>query len=306
MADIKRIQMPSGTLYNITDAAAWEAIEELRAIVSEVMHYRGATTTPLEDGSTVSPIVIDGEDYYQQSGDVVTYKAPGSDRELEFAWNGTHWSEYGSSGALKALAFKDTASTTLDDYPYSATSGFSGVQETFDITPAGTISVSTASTVDKATTVSPAVSGEATYSPSGSVSVPDITLKNAGHTVTVNSATKKTVTTSISTSAPGDTAPANPVTCYTVSGETLNLYQLGYNVGDSIVETPTTVKDGDADYESSTPQFTGDPVRLETGEIRVPDTYQGSFSGTVASIDYTPEGSVVTNLNVGDKIVTVS
>ena len=67
-----------------------------------------------------------------------------------------------------------------------------------------------------------------------------------------------------------------------------------------------TVKDGDGVYESSQPQFTGDGVRLETGEIIVPDTYEGSFSGTQASIDYTPSGSVSTNLNVGDKLVTVS
>lgn len=303
---IKRITMPSGNIYEITDSAAWQAIEELRAIVSGVMHYRGATTTPLTDGATTSPIIIDGDEYTPQSGDVVTYKAPGSDRELEFAWNGSHWSEYGSSGTLKALAFKDTATTTLDDYAYGAVSTFTGTQETFDITPAGTISVATATTTDKSTTVAPAQSGDATYTPSGSVSTPNVTLKTAGATTVLKNPTSQQVTTGIVTAAPGETAPANAVVCYSVTGETLNLYQIGYNLGDSITTENVTVKSGDAEYEASTPTFTGDGVRLETDEILVPETYSGSFTGTQAEIDYTPQGGVTTNLTTGDKIVTVS
>lgn len=302
----KRITMPSGSVYDITDEAAWQAIEELRSIVSGVMHYVGKTTTPLEDGSTTSPIIIDGEEYTPTNGDVVTYKPQDSEHELEFVWAGSHWNEYGSSGALKALAFKDTATTTLDDYAYGATSTFTGTQETFDVTPSGTINVATATTTDKATTVAPAQSGDATYTPSGDISTPNITLKTAGSTTIIKNPTKQTVTTGLVTAAPGETAPANAITCYSVTGETLNLYQIGYNLGDSITTEDVTVKDGDGVYQSSTPTFTGDGVRLETDEILVPETYSGSFTGEQAEINYTPQGGVTTNLTVGDKIVTVS
>ena len=117
------VTLPSGNQYYVKDLYARQCIEELYNIVSEVMHYRGRSLTPLEDGSTVNPIVLDGEilPYTAKNGDVVTYR-PDHDSdsdsdseepviELEFAWTGNHWQEYGSSGALKALAFKDTAST---------------------------------------------------------------------------------------------------------------------------------------------------------------------------------------------------
>lgn len=309
MPYIKRVTMPSGNIYTVRDPEAWQAIEELREIVTNVMHYLGESLTEIYDGATTSPIyLVDDPEtpHVPQNGDVVTYKPSGSEHELEFAWTGHIWQEYGSSGALKALAFKDTASTTLNDYPYTATSTFTGAAETFDVTPAGTIAVQTATTVDKATTVAPAASGESTYTPSGSVSTPTISLASAGSTTTINSPTKKSVATEILTASPGSTAPSNPVTMYSVTNETLNLFQVGYKLEDSIVDNSVTVKNGDASYESSQPTFTGDGVRLETDEIIVPDSYEGSFTGTHKEITHTPVGGVVTTLNVGDKIITVS
>lgn len=253
--------MPSGTIYTIRDPEAWTAIEELQQMVSQVMHYRGRTTTELHDGDTTSPIIIDGESYVPQNGDVVTYR-PDQDSdsdsefqpEYEFAWTGSHWSEYGTAGALKALAFKDSASGTLDDYAYSATSTFSGTTQTIDLTPNGT------------------------------VSAPTISLNSAGATTTIKNPTKQTVTTSLETAAPGATAPSNVITCYSVQNETLNLYQIGYNTGDSITTEDVTVKSGDASYTASAPTFTG----------------------TSSTVDYTPTGNVTTTLNTGDKTVTVS
>lgn len=302
---IKRITLPSGSIYDITDEAAWTAIEELRQIVSGVMHYRGRTTTPLYDGATTSPIVIDGESYTPENGDVVTYRESNEKPELEFAWTGIHWQEYGSSGALKALAFKDTASTVLEDYPYSATSNFSGTQETFDITPSGTIAVSTNTTTDKATTVAPAQSGEATYTPSGSVSTPTISLDTAGSTTTIHNPSSKTVVLNVANGDPGETATGELFYC-SVSNENLTLRKFTKSMGASINTSDVTVKDGDGTYTSSTPTFSGTGVRLETDEILVPETYTGSFTGAQASIDYTPAGSVSTNLNTGNKTVTVS
>lgn len=260
---IKRITLPTGSVYDIVDEAAWLAIEELQQMISQVMHYRGRTTTEIHDGDTTSPIIIDGESYTPQNGDVVTYR-PDQDTdtdtdteyhtELEFAWTGTHWTEYGSSGALKALAFKDTASTVVNDYVYDSSSTFTGTTSSLDVTP------------------------------EGSVSAPTISIKTSGATTTIKNPTKQTVTTSLATAAPGASAPSNPIVYYSVQNETLNLYQIGYNTGDSITTEDVTVKSGDAEYESSQPTFTG----------------------TTSSVSYTPEGSVTTTLIKGDKTITVS
>lgn len=99
MADISKITLPSGTTYDIKDAVA-------RMNQSGAMHYLGVTTTALTDGSTTGTISIDGQTITlgaSDSGAVVIYG------ENEFVWNGTKWQEFGSTGSLKALAFKDSA-----------------------------------------------------------------------------------------------------------------------------------------------------------------------------------------------------
>lgn len=55
----------------------------------DTTHYKGTTTTPLENGSTTNPIVIDGENYTAIFGDVVVYGY------TEFVFDGTAWSEFG-------------------------------------------------------------------------------------------------------------------------------------------------------------------------------------------------------------------
>ena len=52
-------------------------------------HYKGTTTTALENGSTTNPITIDGESYTAVFGDVVVYGY------TEFVFDGTQWSEFG-------------------------------------------------------------------------------------------------------------------------------------------------------------------------------------------------------------------
>ena len=76
----------------------------------------------------------------------------------------------------------------------------------------------------------------------------------------------------------------NAITYYNVTGETLSLYQIGYTTGDSITTSDVTVKTGDATYEATAPAFTGTGVRLVTGNIAVPSTLSGSFSGEAATI----------------------
>lgn len=106
MADISVIKLPSGTSYNIKDAQARADIETIESAISGGMHYIGVTTTALTDGSTTNPITIGGQSITAKSGDIAIYG------ELEFIFSSTDnkWHEFGSTGSLKSLAFKDTAS----------------------------------------------------------------------------------------------------------------------------------------------------------------------------------------------------
>jgi len=108
MADKKylsKIVKGTDTLF-IKDAEAWQEIADIKTSITGAMHWAGFTTTQLSDGATTNPITISGESYTAKAGDVVAYG------ELEFVWSGSKWQEYGSTGSLKALAFKDSASAT--------------------------------------------------------------------------------------------------------------------------------------------------------------------------------------------------
>lgn len=88
-----------------------KAVRDAMSGLSGAMHFIGTTTTAISDGSTTNPITIGGNSVTAGAGDVAIYK-PG-DVELEFVWNGTSWQEFGSTGSLKALAFKDSATGTV-------------------------------------------------------------------------------------------------------------------------------------------------------------------------------------------------
>ena len=100
-------------------------------------------------------------------------------------------------------------------------------------TPAGSVTVTTSGTTNKTAPVS-STTGTATYTPAGEVSAPTISVKTAGTTASINNPTKVTVAKTVTAVAPGATAPSNEVTYYSVSGEVLSFYQLGYTTGDSI------------------------------------------------------------------------
>lgn len=160
---------------------------------------------------------------------------------------------------------------------------------TGSFTPHGSVGLNTS---NKTATVSKASSGDATYTPEGTVAAPTISVKTAGSTTKIKNPTSTTCAKTVVAAAPGATAPANSLTYYAVSGETLSLYQLGYTTGASITTAEVTVKNGDAAYEASAPAFTGTGARLVTGNIAVPTS--ASFTGTEedVTVSGTPTGSV--------------
>lgn len=137
MADSKKylskIVKGSDTLW-LKDSEARDLIADIQSSITGSMHFLGTSTTALSDGlemvdsnpgeGQIVEVTIagvkyrkaapgSGDDWKQlKSGDVAVY-ATGS-KDMEFVYNDvTHkWQEYGSTGSLKALAFKDNASAT--------------------------------------------------------------------------------------------------------------------------------------------------------------------------------------------------
>jgi hypothetical protein len=135
MADKKylsKIVKGSDTLW-IKDAQAWADIADIYSKISGGLHYLGKSTTPIADGDATGPWVIDGVTYVVSgavdpqknlsAGDIAIYG------ESEFIWSGAagKWQEFGSTGSLGALAFKDSAS---GDYTPAGTNQASAVSFT--------------------------------------------------------------------------------------------------------------------------------------------------------------------------------
>ena len=291
---ISQIQLPSGSVYDLKDAQARSDIADIRTSITAGMHFIGQTTTALTDGSTTSPIVIDGSNVTPKQGDLVIYGTSGSNGAApkEFVWNGSKWSELGSTGSLKALAFKANASGKVTPTG-SVSSTFTGTQSNVTITseadtngnyqPAGSVTVSSTANTNKTATVSPASSGTATYTPAGNVSV---TVEP--NTTTVNSITAVGTLPSFTS---------------TVSGEVLTL---GWSAGTLPTKgANTTVATG---IKTATGSFSGTGVRLVTGNIPVPSTFSGSFTGTKVQLSgtTTATGNVSSTFTGDEKTVTVS
>lgn len=322
MADLSKITLPSGTTYNLKDAQARADIETIRSAISSGVSFLGVTTTPLTDGASTSPVKIDGVDKNPINGCIVIYNSN------EFIWadEDSKWHMLGHADEFKALAYKDTASATYTPAGTVSKPTFTGSASTVTITtadntngnyqpkgtvsqptftgtattstgsftPEGTVSVSVKTNTNKTATVSKASSGDATYTPEGTVAAPTISVKTAGSTTTIKNPTSVTVAKTVVAAAPGATAPANALTYYAVSGETLSLYQLGYTTGASITTANVTVKNGDAAYQATAPTFTGTGARLVTGNIPVPSAFDATFTGDAGSVSVsgTPSGSV--------------
>ena len=130
---IGTVKTPDGGTHYVKDAEARAAItaienrvdlaEEdigtLKAAVKGGTHFLGKTTTPLTDRCTTNPVTVVTATGTKQvtavAGDFAVRERTegGATIGVEFLFDGTHWTELGSTGTLKALAFKDSASGTV-------------------------------------------------------------------------------------------------------------------------------------------------------------------------------------------------
>lgn len=152
MADISEITLPSGATYDIKDAVARNDISILKGSATGAMHYAGITTTALANGSSTSPIKINNADYTPSNGDVVIYDS------LELVWSTSDrkWHEFGSTGSLKALAFKDSAGASYTPTGSVSAPSVSVAVNTASVTPisgVGTLPSFTASVANEVLTL---------------------------------------------------------------------------------------------------------------------------------------------------------
>lgn len=246
--------------YNLKDAAARTQIESLDTRIenlnSAVLHFKGTTTTVISDGDKTNRIQIGGQPYDAKNGDVVIYQHDdglAETKEEEYVWVGEaatgKWQEFGSTGALKALAFKDSASGTYTPIGTVSQPTFSGTEGNISVsgTPAGTISVG---------------AGDVNYTPAGSVS--NVKLD----TTTVNSITD--VGTLPTFSVLGETLTFTPGTLPTKGENT--------TVATGVSAQPTFTGTG------ATLLFTGEAT-TSTGKFTPSGTVsQPTFTGTKDTI----------------------
>ena len=268
MADISKIQLPSGTTYNIKDEVARQAVSGLTG----AMHYIGTTTTAISDGSTASPVTIGGSSVTPAAGDVVIYS------NSEFVWSAAEskWREFGSTGSLKALAFKDSASGSYTPSGSVSQPTFTGTKGTVSagFTPSGTVAISTGT-------------GTANYTPKGTVSKPTVSVE-------MNTASVKPFGSA--GTLPSCTLPSMSAT---VSGETLTL---GWTAGSfsagtlPSAGTAVTVATGVKSATASQPTFTGTGAELKAAFTGTAGTATGEFtpSGTVSKPTFAGTGATIT------------
>jgi hypothetical protein len=308
-----QIQMPSGNTYDIVDNGARELIKELL----NFHEYLGVTTSAVDEGATVNPILIDGESVTAVAGDVVTRESDSK----EFVYSSTGvWQNFGNLSGLGALAFKDSASGTYT--PSGSVSGsFSGesLTSTGTFTPSGSISASFSGDSTTSTgvftpegSISASFSGDSltstgTFTPEGSISGTTLGTKSIGEITSVG------------------TLPSCTMPTFTVSNGCLSITDGSYTAGTLPTSQSTTVGDGSVTAEgtfsgtqgsvsvSGTPtgsvsgSFTGTEGNLSvtgtpTGSV------SGSFTGTEGnlSVSGTPTGSISASFSGTEATITVS
>lgn len=244
MAEISKITLPNGNTYDLKDAAARQSIGSLQTSINNyntsALHFVGETTTELKDGGNAATLTLkdmpeSAAAHTVVSGDVAIYQ------EKEFVAtvavktgaSGIQkivtWHEFGSTGSLKALAFKDSASASYTPAGSVSQPTFTGAETTVNVE--GTASATPTARLifedpNDGTTMIPAhQSGDNNYIQGAPKA------KATGAKVTLN-------TSSIQQITGVGTLPAMTTS---VSGETLTL---GWNAGTLPTKAAVTVATG--------------------------------------------------------------
>ena len=318
MADISQITLPSGGTYQIKDATARQQIIDLTGQLTGAVHFRGLTSSTITDGATVNPIMIDNKSYTAEAGDLVIYG------NMEYIWSDVSntWREFGSTGSLKALAFKDSANASYKPSGTVTKPTFTGTKAsgltvsptsgTATYTPEGSINAlsftgnaaqaSTDYTPEGSVTVK--AGNSSTYKPAGTVSQPSFTGTAATVVVSGGSGTT-TYTPAGSVSKPDvnvtpSTTTVNSITAVgTLPSLTTTVSEENLTISFSQGTLPTkgantTVMTGASAALAATPTFTGTGTRLTASYTPAGSVSQPTFTGNDVSLTGTFSGTEAT------------
>jgi hypothetical protein len=257
---IKRIQSITGTTYDIVDAGARELIAALEGSTS----FLGVTTTPLTDGATTNPIVVNGANVDAVTGGIASYGSK------EFIWNGSAWQEFGDLSSLGALAYKNNATTTYTPAGSVSQPTFTGTEGTVSVkgTPSGSVTITTADNTN------------GNYQPKGTISQPSFT--GSSSTFTGNFTPAGNVTISKASSGTANYTPAGSVT--------------STFTGDSITSTGKYTPAGSVSFTNG--NKTATVSKANSGEATY--TPEGSVSAPTISVGTAGSTATVNSItNVG-------
>ena len=273
MAEISKITLPTGSTYDLKDAAARASISAITSAISGGISFIGETTTTLTDGATTTPITINDESVGAIAGRLVVYASK------EFLFDGTKWIELGDVTGLGSLAYKNSATmSSFTPQGSISTPTFTGsaMNASGSYTPSGDITLLHSSYTYFIEPNDSQQQDKPIYTPYGEVTAPVISISSAGSTTSIYSITDVGTLPSLTTS---------------VSSETLTIsFSQGTLPSRS---SGIAVKIGDASYAASSPSFSGVPQNLIV-DISLPTA--ATFSGTSATINVsgTPSGSIST------------
>ena len=247
---------------DIKDAYARQELASISQHIGGSMSYLGETTTPISTGSGINPIEIDGEDVTVTSGTCVSYRGG------IFLYNGRTWREFGSVGALRALAYKDEVEAEYTPEGTITKQHFTGKEAsiTANVVPRGRVDLSMQETDED----------DANYIPQGDVSAPNVTVVPETRQIMTVSSFGRLPTCEF------------PQLYMEVEGEGLSFrwaegsFDQGSAAGGS---EEVTVMTGVSEVVVSKPQFTGTPQKFSADFFG---------QGTQVDMDYTPEGEIST------------
>lgn len=270
------ITLGAGDINTTASKTVQQELDSLKDITAGGVQYKGITTTTLTDGATTTVVNIGGTNTTFTAADAGSIVLLAKDNtasgdvteQLEFIWDGTKWNEFGSTGNLKALAFKASASGTVGVTTAAALASapsWTGAAATISVkgTPAGSITTAT---------------GTANYKPGGTISKPNITVTNTTGSIHA----VKTVGSLPSWGA-------------SVTDENL---LISWSAGALPTSEAKNVTTAVSAALASTPTFTGTDVRLAFTGSQLTSSGAYTPGGTV--------GKPSVTITTGSKTVTVS
>lgn len=289
---ITAITLPTGNKYEIVDEHAREILNTM----SGYTDFLGVTTTPIDDGSTTSVILINNVATTATKGDIVLRSITGTAGMMakEFIFDGSKWQLFGdiSTQNLGSLAYKNSASGS-----YTAVMSVSGtigtISVTGNFTPVVTLINETTTLTLSTTSTGNTATGYRLYQPSGSVTVPFSTSSISY----LRAVAGNTLISSVSAAGTAATM-TNGINIAQVTTNCLVLSWLKYATANGVASSSSVNALQSA--KITNPAFTGDQIFFSPITVSIPtgttaNAQKISATGTaVTTVSQNKTGATVT------------